>query len=76
MRPSSQRALLTAIDALPEAAAHFAAADLGAESASTTELLDAIRERDHPTFRVAAREVLPAFRRRRGGLSGAAGRAG
>jgi hypothetical protein len=79
----SQRSLLAAIDVLPGAAAHFAATDLGAESASTTELLDAIRERDHPTFRVAAREVLPAFRRtagsrlqRRSGLSGAADRAG
>jgi hypothetical protein len=58
-----QLSLLAAINALPRSTARFAAPEVGAESASTTELLSAMRDRDHPMFRVAAKELLPAFRR-------------
>lgn len=63
---SAQRSLLKIIETLPRAAAHFGVPDLGSESSSTTELLAAIGQRDNyhpPRFRVAAREVWPAFRR-------------
>ena len=62
---SAQGSLLAAISALPRTADPFAAPELGTESASTTELLAAIRERRdcEPAFRAAAREVWPAFRR-------------
>ena len=56
----AQRSLLTIVDSLPRMTSSFAAADLGEESASTTELLSAIREY-HPRFRVVLREVWPAF---------------
>jgi len=61
----TQRSLLAAISALPRTCDPFAPPELGAESASTTELLAAIRERrgHDPTLRAAAREVWPAFRR-------------
>ena len=56
----AQRSLLTIVDSLPRMISSFAAPDLGKESASTTELLSAMREY-HPRFRVILREVLPAF---------------
>ncbi len=61
----AQRVLLAALDSLPRACAPFGAPDLGTESASTTELLSAIRQRgiSPPGLRVVAREIWPAVRR-------------
>lgn len=60
-----QRSLLEIIDSLPRMSPSFAVPDLGGESASTTELLLAIRQRYEycPGFLVALRNVGPAFRR-------------
>jgi hypothetical protein len=62
---SAQRVLLAAIDSLPRVCASFGAPDLGTESASTTELLSAIRERgvSPPGLRMVVREIWPAVRR-------------
>ena len=61
----AQRALLATISALPRISDCFAPPELGAESASTTELLAVIGEHHgcQQTFRATAREVWPAFRR-------------
>jgi hypothetical protein len=61
----AQRSLLTIIDSLPRVSSSFDVPDLGEESASTSELLSAIRERHnyHPRFLVVLGEVLPAFRK-------------
>jgi hypothetical protein len=60
----AQRSLLATIDSLPRMSSSFAVPDLAEESASTTELLPAIRERYdyHPRFLVALGKVSPAFR--------------
>jgi hypothetical protein len=61
-----QHALLEMLSSLPGMSLSFPAYDLGPESASTTELLSAIRQRNDyypPRFRVAMAEVWPAFRR-------------
>jgi hypothetical protein len=61
----AQRSLLATIDSLPRVSSSFAVPDLGGESASTTELLSAVRERYEycPGLIVASRNVWPAFRR-------------
>ncbi len=64
----AQRALLAAIGALPPAADRFVPPELGAESATTTELLTALRARRpagpaRPAWRAAARGLLGARRR-------------
>lgn len=64
----AQRRLLAAIDALPRACSAFVPPDLGGESASTTELLSAIRLRGihPPSLRVVAGDAWPAVRRAAG----------
>jgi hypothetical protein len=61
----AQRDLLTVVASLPRASACLEALDLGVESASTTELLSAIRGRDdyRPRFRAAVGQLVPAFHR-------------
>lgn len=61
----AQRSLLAIIDSLPRMSSSFAVPDLGEESASTTELLSAKRERyDYdPGLHAALGKVWPAFRR-------------
>jgi hypothetical protein len=61
----AQRFLLAVIDSLPRVSASFSVPELGAESASTSELLAVIRERGSgpPGLRVVARELWPAVRR-------------
>ncbi len=61
----AQRSLLAAIESLPGSCASFSPPDLGPESASTTELLSAIRNRGirPPGLRVVARDLWPAVRR-------------
>jgi hypothetical protein len=61
----AQRHLLAAIGALPRTCAAFTPPDLGVESASTTELLSAIRLRGirPASLRVVAGDLWPAVRR-------------
>jgi hypothetical protein len=60
----AQRLLLTVIDGLPRVSGSFVTPDFGVESAFTTELLGAIRNRGvgQPGLRVVAREIWPAVR--------------
>lgn len=71
---AAQRSLLAVVDTLPQVSDCFPVPELGPESASTAELLSAIRAaRSRPAFREAARTVWPAFRRSvRGRLAGTA----
>lgn len=61
----AQRSLLTIIDSLPRVSSSFTVPDLGKESASTTELLSAKRDRYdyNPGLHAALGKVWPAFRR-------------
>jgi hypothetical protein len=61
----AQRSLLDIIDSLPQTSPSFAAPDLGEESASTTELLSALREQHdyNPGLHATLGNVWPAFRR-------------
>jgi hypothetical protein len=71
---AAQRSLLAVVDALPQVSDCFPVLELGPESASTTELLSAVRTaRADPAFGEAARAVWPAFRQSvRGRLTGTA----
>lgn len=64
----AQRFLVAVIEALPPASDSFAAPELGAESASTTELLAALRGSGtaQPGLRAVTRGIWPAVRRSAG----------